>query len=83
MSVFNVNGQETDNLNDAIDLCKAVWHEYKAPAVLEQHRAALSKPSELDLQRARMGVSAPDISASSATKMLDARSAAAAKANDE
>lgn len=82
MAVFNINGHETDSFEEARALISVVWSEWKAPAVEAQHAEALSKPSDLDLQRAARGVSAPEISASSATKTLAARAEAAAKANE-
>lgn len=81
MATYNVNGKETDSFAAALEYLRAVQTEAKAPAVQAQHAAALSKPSELDLQRAARGVSAPEISANSAARTLASRAEAAAANN--
>lgn len=78
MAVFNINGRETDSRAEAEEFVNDVWHEYKAPAVKEQHIAALSKPSQLDLERAAIGAPAPSISAGDAAIKLAANAANAA-----
>jgi hypothetical protein len=42
---FTINGEEIDNLSDALARCKEIWAEYKAPAVAEQIAAAEAKGS--------------------------------------
>lgn len=83
MAVFTINGRETDSMKEAQDILSEEWSKWKAPAVEAQHAEALQKPSDLDLQRAARGVSAPEISASGAAKTLAARAEAAAKAAAE
>lgn len=56
LKLFNVNGRETDDLNEALAFVDQVWHESKVDAVLEQRKAALAKPTEIDRQRAELGV---------------------------
>lgn len=56
MAIFEINGKSADNLNDAIELCREVWAEAKAPAVEEQHVEALSKLSAIDKERAAHGI---------------------------
>lgn len=68
MAIFNVNGQETDSLQDAINYCREVWAESKKEAVEEQRREALAKPTPLDIQRAEAGVT-PNIAGASAARL--------------
>jgi hypothetical protein len=56
MAVFSINGAEAESLGEAIEICRAVWERHKAPAVLEQVKEALAKPSPIDIERARLGV---------------------------
>lgn len=67
--IFNVNGQETDSLNEAINYCREVWATSKKEAVEAQRREALSKPTPLDIQRAEAGVT-PNISAANGASKL-------------
>lgn len=60
MAIFTINGREADSLTDAFDICRQVWSEAKAPAVMEQKRSALSKVTPLDRERAELGV-VPDL----------------------
>jgi len=85
MTIFNVNGYETDSLTEAMELCRTAHHESKSVAVLEQHRAALSKPNLLDVQRAKAGVT-PNVTAEATVRLeklaSDASAAAVAAANE-
>lgn len=68
MAIFNVNGQETDNLLEAFDICREIWAESKKEDVEAQRRDALAKPTPLDIQRAEAGVT-PNVSGASAAKL--------------
>ena len=61
MAVFTINGQPYDDLGSAIEALRTIWAEHKAPAVREQHRVALSRPTRLDEQRAAYGVTEADV----------------------
>lgn len=62
MPIFTINGQTTDNINEAHNMVRDAWTESKKEAVAQQKHAALSKPSLIDLERAAAGITAADVS---------------------
>lgn len=68
MAIFTVNGKDFDDLDSALEECKRLWHEYKAPGVAAQKVAALAKPTPLDVERAALGV-VPDLGSVKVSKL--------------
>lgn len=56
MSIFTINGREANTLEEAINVCREEWVKAKEVAVLEQKKDALAKPTDIDRQRAELGV---------------------------
>lgn len=65
MAVFNINGEESNDLHGAVEICRRIWSDHKAPLIaqqLEQGGPKVTDPApkgtdEADESEIREGVS--------------------------